>query len=769
MRKTISKLLCMVTVLAVVLTMMPAAMVSAVYTERLPRVTVHLLGDSTVTSYAKSETTGITGWGQGLEALLNDYVTVNNWAISGLSTRGMLESLGLNSEAAYAEQWTTILKNVDAGDYVFIQFGHNDQKTNSTDEIEKALSADVDAYTANLEKLIADTKAKGATPILVTPPERKNYATYDDAAAAFTYAETLGGYPAAMRAVAANKGVALIDLNTETKTLLAGKKADELTAFYAKNSDGETSDPAHFSPDGALTLAKYIAGQLETAAPALADYIKTDYASVETSAISYGKTYLRMNFQKATTKEIKLTNSNTEYTVSDISGEHYSKAITDRYDTHTGAYTDSDTNTAMFLKSDKARNNYSLFDANSGAMTQSLMCYDFSIKLPAGEKKSASFLIRNESYKSEAWVTVYSSADGKINIKIPCGDRDLTFANVEKLNYGEWNNFRVILDQTARKFHLIANGKLVCTDIPYNTGSDGDKEKKTRYIYFGTASEITGNEVYFDDVYIKSITEKQAVKMLLSAADEYLKDTVLVADATRTDGVVEGSRLYLPANAALTTTAKTFTWNEPVQTRNVTNNKDFFNDTPETTDFSASTEPFYKSYFIYSPQGYTVANKDDAYVYFKPAITVGSTTVNTGDLLTASFMVKRRLMLDYDDTLEISVPKLMDKTNNVSPNGTNAGWASLYGAVTNTTEYTAMRINNNGTKERELLAGLCYFEGEKLHNVSKMRKLTIAAGAAADYSVGSAMAALPTVNPSAKFFVIDAKTLMPLMDAIIVE
>ncbi|MBQ2889166.1 MAG: hypothetical protein IJE41_01805, partial [Clostridia bacterium] len=76
MRKTISKLLCMVTVLAVVLSMMPAAMVSAAYTERLPRVTVHLLGDSTVTSYAKNSNTGITGWGQALEALLNEYVTV---------------------------------------------------------------------------------------------------------------------------------------------------------------------------------------------------------------------------------------------------------------------------------------------------------------------------------------------------------------------------------------------------------------------------------------------------------------------------------------------------------------------------------------------------------------------------------------------------------------------------------------------------------------------------------------------------------------------
>ena len=752
MQKTISKLLCMVTVLAVILTMMPAVMVSAAYTERLPGVTVHLLGDSTVTSYETSSS-GITGWGQGLEALLSDYVTVNNWAISGLSTNGLLKSLGLAKEEAYEEQWTTILKNVEAGDYVFIQFGHNDQKTSSTDEVDMAVEAEISVYKENLTKIITDTKAKGATPILVTPPERQGYAS--------AQTSTLAGYPEAMIEVANANSVAYIDLNSYSKTALSEKTADELTTYYA------VKDETHFSAEGALDLAKYIASQLSTAAPELAAYVKTDYADATTSAISYGKTYLRMNFQKATTTTIQMTNNGTQYDVSDISGEHYSKAIGNRYDTHTGAYADSNTNTAMFLRSNNSRSNYSLFDVNSAEMTQSLMCYDFSIKLPAEGNKSASFLIQNREKKNEAQVTVYSYADGKINIKIPCGDRDLTFANVEDLNYGGWNNFRVILDQSARKFHLIANGKLVCTDIPYHTG--GTTTTKTRYIYFGTASGITGNEVYFDDVYIKSISEKQAVKMLLNAADEYLKDTVLVADATKVNGVVEGSRLYLPANAALTTATKTLTWNEPEKTRKITGDYAFFKDTPETTDFSASTEPFYKSYFIYSPQGYSAANKDDAYAYFKPTITVGSTTVNTGDLLTASFIVKRRLMLDYDDTLEISVPKLMDKTNNVSPNGTNAGWESLYGAVTNTTEYTAMRINNNGTKERELLVGLCYFEGEKLHNVSKMRKLTIAAGEAADYSVGTAMSALPTVNPSAKFFVIDAKTLTPLMDAITVE
>lgn len=766
MRKTISKLLCMVTVLAVVLSMMPAAMAAKVsYTERLPRVTVHLLGDSTVTSYAKNSNTGITGWGQALEALLNDYVTVNNWAISGLSTKGLLESLGENSEAAYAEQWTTILKNIDAGDYVFIQFGHNDQNDTAS------WYSTIDEYKENLKRIVNETKAKGATPVLVTPPERMYYATYDEESGTFTYANTFGGYVDAMKDVVATTSTASIDLNGYSKDVLEGMDdVASLEAFYAKKSQSGTyvPDTSHFSPDGALILAKYVAGQLETAVPSLANYLKANYNNVTADDISYSETLLRMNFENAATQTMDQnggTSISGEYrgTKSFYPESKYSAKDQWGINIYTAAYEEQSGNVTLQYKSDKNRNKHTYYYFGTEDMTNPLMCYDFSIKLPGGKKTSGRFLTANtQNYSAEIPIEFYSDAAGNIEVKVPCGDRTLTFDKIADLNYGDWNKVRFIMDQTNREFHLIVNGKLVCTDIPYNTSSR-EHTVNTICFYVGVASAITGNEVYFDDIFVKSISEKQAVKMLLEGADEYLRDKVLISSPTAKDGYVDKD-LYIPANAALSGTTKAFVWgnygiSRDVYVRDTTNG--LLNDN---IDFSTSTAPYYTLSRVHAAQGY---NGGDSYIQFNPVMTFGNTTTTAGAFVTEPYTVQRKLMLDNDENLEISVPKVIGQAAYITPQGGNSGWSTLYSKISTDTS-SQIKVKNTGSAERKVIVALCLYEGGKLTSVSAPVVRTIPAGEETTYNRELAKANL-SESMIAKFLVIDAETLKPVMNAITIE
>ena len=762
MRKTISKLLCMVTVLAVVLSIMPAAMAAKVtYTQRLPRVTVHLLGDSTVTSYAKNEATGITGWGQALEALLNNYVTVNNWAISGLSTKGLLENLGENSEAAYAEQWTTILKNIDAGDYVFIQFGHNDQNDTAS------WYSTIDQYKVNLTKIVNETKAKGATPVLVTPPERMYYATYNEETGAFTYENTFGGYVEAMKAVVTDTSTAFIDLNAYSKEVIEGM-ADvaELEAFYAKKSESGTyvPDTSHFSPDGALTLAKYIAGQLETATPSLADYLKANYNDITKNDISYGETMLRMNFENATT-ETKDENGGTSITGEYRGGKAFNTKYVakDQYgiNIYTAAYEEQNGNMALQFKSDKNRNKHTYYYFSSENMTNPLMCYDFSIKLPGGKKTSGRFVTASDqSYTVEIALEFYSDAAGNVEIKVPCGDRTLTFGKIAGLNYGDWNKVRFIMNQANREFHLIVNEKLVCTDIPYYSYSR-EYTVNTRSFYVGVASAITGNEVYFDDIFVKSISEKQAAKMLLEGADEYLRDKVLVSSPTAKDGYIDKD-LYIPANAALSGTTKAFVWGDYGISRDV-----YVRDSAlltEGTDFSTSEAPYYTLSRVHAAQGY---NGGDSRIQFNPVISIGDTTNVAGEFVTESYTVQRKLMLDNDENLEISVPKIIGQAAYITPQGGNNGWSTLYSGI-GTDVSSQIKVKNIGKEDRKVIVGLCFYEDGMLAEVSLPVIETIVAGGEVTYDRNTPKTNL-SENMIAKFLVLDAETLKPVMNAITIE
>jgi lysophospholipase L1-like esterase len=144
--------------------------------------TVYVIGDSTVCDQPAEPW---NSWGQMLPRFFKPVVAVANHSESGEAINSSLHAL----------RFAKIFSLIKPGDYLFVQFGHNDQKS-------KAPNA-LDQYKADLKQVIATTREKGATPVLVTSMERKGGVEHD----------TLAGYPDAVREVAKEENCALIDLN----------------------------------------------------------------------------------------------------------------------------------------------------------------------------------------------------------------------------------------------------------------------------------------------------------------------------------------------------------------------------------------------------------------------------------------------------------------------------------------------------------------------------------------------------------------------------
>jgi lysophospholipase L1-like esterase len=198
---------------------------------------LYLAGDSTVVDQYYEPW---AAWGQMLPRFFLPGIVIANHAESGETTRAFV------GEHRLAKIMTTI----KPGDYLFIQFAHNDMKPGAVP---------LEDYKKLLTEYITQTRAKGATPVLVTPMNRR---TFDDAG---KITNSFGPYPDAVREVAAQQKVALIDLNAMSKTLFeAMGQEGTLKAFMhypAGSFPGQTAaieDNTHFNSYGAYELARCI-------------------------------------------------------------------------------------------------------------------------------------------------------------------------------------------------------------------------------------------------------------------------------------------------------------------------------------------------------------------------------------------------------------------------------------------------------------------------------------------------------------------------------
>lgn len=211
-------------------------------------VRVVIIGDSTVCEYPANRPD--RGWGQFIEEAFHEgAVEVSNLAKSGRSTKTFI------AEGRWKQ---ALAKNPH---YVLIQFGHNDSH-----DADRPESTDSQTdYQENLRRYIDDARMIGADPILVTPMVRR---TFDvDGKIVETQVDMnkrLGAYARAMRNVAKQKGVPVIDLYTASKEL-----AEQIGPEASEKMSPKKGDRTHFNEEGARAMATLILEPLHAAAPGL--------------------------------------------------------------------------------------------------------------------------------------------------------------------------------------------------------------------------------------------------------------------------------------------------------------------------------------------------------------------------------------------------------------------------------------------------------------------------------------------------------------------
>lgn len=243
----------------------PLGAITDIAIQPVPRdtVTVFVAGDSTVTDQPEEPW---TGWGQILPAFFGPEVVVANHAESGLA---------LSTFRAH-RRFDKILESIDVGDYLFIQFGHNDQKERGEG------IGPWHSYREHLEFVIGKTREKGASPVLITPMQRRRF---DEAYRQFS---TLGDFPLVMRRVAAELEVPLIDLNQMSATLYAALGSEgskrafvHYPAHTFPGQEKALEDDTHFNPYGGYELARCIVEGIRLQLPRLAEKLRPGIPSFD--------------------------------------------------------------------------------------------------------------------------------------------------------------------------------------------------------------------------------------------------------------------------------------------------------------------------------------------------------------------------------------------------------------------------------------------------------------------------------------------------------
>ncbi|NLO71049.1 MAG: family 43 glycosylhydrolase [Porphyromonadaceae bacterium] len=208
------------------------------------KVTLFIAGDSTAQTYVEERDGLIKGWGQMLPDFFEKNVEVKNHAIGGRSTKTFLNE----------GRWDKLISEVRKGDYVFIQFGHNDASTRPERH------ASLPEYKANLTKMIQDVRNKKATPVLLTSVVMRTFVNKhltDD---------RLKGYPVVTRILAKELNVPMIDVNQKTKDFVTILGDNASIPYYRwvepgvdKAKPDGLKDDTHMMEKGAKQVTYFVA------------------------------------------------------------------------------------------------------------------------------------------------------------------------------------------------------------------------------------------------------------------------------------------------------------------------------------------------------------------------------------------------------------------------------------------------------------------------------------------------------------------------------
>lgn len=228
--------------------------------------TLFLIGDSTMADKPLIPDNPERGWGQLLPLYFRSGVRVENHAVNGRSSKSFIDE----------KLWATVTNRLKPGDYVIIQFGHNDEKQNDP----KRYTEPFGSFKTNLARFVSETRDHHGTPLLATPVARRKF---DDDG---KLVDTHGDYVIALRQVAQEQRAPLLDLNRLSTELLARLGPDSSKRLYDWIPAGEfehrpkgLSDDTHFNAYGASRICDLAVMEIVTNVPALAGWLKQPSAA----------------------------------------------------------------------------------------------------------------------------------------------------------------------------------------------------------------------------------------------------------------------------------------------------------------------------------------------------------------------------------------------------------------------------------------------------------------------------------------------------------
>ena len=236
-----------------------ALLLATLLPESLSAQTLFLVGDSTCANKKLEKENPERGWGQLFQSLVTEPLKVENHAVNGRSTKSFRQE----------GRWQVVLDRMTEGDYVFIQFGHNDQKSDDT-----VRYASPEQYGLNLQRMVHEVRERGGKPVLLTPISRRHWREGE-----LLYRH--GEYPAVMQRVAEQEQVPCIDMKSLTREWLLSL-GDEGSVPYFMNikpgycalfPDGKI-DNTHLTVEGAHIVARMVAHQVKSLLPELAPYLR---------------------------------------------------------------------------------------------------------------------------------------------------------------------------------------------------------------------------------------------------------------------------------------------------------------------------------------------------------------------------------------------------------------------------------------------------------------------------------------------------------------
>ncbi|MFC4211955.1 rhamnogalacturonan acetylesterase [Pedobacter lithocola] len=212
--------------------------VLSAFSSKQKKITIYIIGDSTAANKS-AKAYPETGWGMELQSFFKTDVVVDNRVLNGRSTKSFRAE----------KHWEPVLRQLMPGDYVFIEFGHNDEK------IEKpGIGTSLSEFKSNLINYVLEVRKKRAIPVLLTPISRRSFKNG-------ILVNSHGDYPNVTRKVADSLNVPMIDMLVKTEKLLSNLGDLSSIKLFNYVDSGHINypigkkDDTHLSPDGAKQVA----------------------------------------------------------------------------------------------------------------------------------------------------------------------------------------------------------------------------------------------------------------------------------------------------------------------------------------------------------------------------------------------------------------------------------------------------------------------------------------------------------------------------------